>query len=116
MQNITAPTCTEHGYTTNTCVNCGDEFVSDYTEKKPHNHKAKITKPTCTNFSLPLLYVQTAAINIFPTIWIRPNTITAKVIEPTCTEHGYTIYTCPDCGKEYIADLTEHKITATPKP
>ena len=32
-----------------------------------------------------------------------------KVIEPTCTEHGYTIYTCPDCGKEYIADLTEHK-------
>ena len=31
------------------------------------------------------------------------------MIEPTCTEHGYTIYTCPDCGKEYIRDYTEHK-------
>lgn len=36
------------------------------------------------------------------------------MIPPTCTEHGYTVYTCPDCGNEYIGDLTEceqHKYT-----
>ena len=29
---ITAPTCTEQGYTTYTCENCGDSYVGDYVE------------------------------------------------------------------------------------
>ena len=34
---VTAPTCTEMGYTTNTCVRCGDTNKSDYSE--PAGHK-----------------------------------------------------------------------------
>lgn len=34
---VTAPTCTEMGYTTNTCVRCGDTNESNYTE--PAGHK-----------------------------------------------------------------------------
>ena len=34
---VTAPTCTEMGYTTNTCARCGDSNKSDYTE--PTGHK-----------------------------------------------------------------------------
>ena len=34
---VTAPTCTEMGYTTNTCTRCGDTNKSDYTE--PTGHK-----------------------------------------------------------------------------
>ncbi len=34
---VTAPTCTEMGYTTNTCTRCGDSNKSDYTE--PAGHK-----------------------------------------------------------------------------
>ena len=34
---VTAPTCTEMGYTTNTCTRCGDSNKSDYTE--PTGHK-----------------------------------------------------------------------------
>ena len=34
---VTAPTCTEMGYTTNTCARCGDGNKSDYTE--PAGHK-----------------------------------------------------------------------------
>ena len=34
---VTAPTCTEMGYTTNTCSRCGDTNKSDYTE--PAGHK-----------------------------------------------------------------------------
>lgn len=32
---------------------------------------------------------------------------TAKVIEPTCQEGGYTIYTCSICGSSYEGDYTE---------
>ena len=35
---VTAPTCTEMGYTTNTCSRCGDTNKSDYTE--PAGHKS----------------------------------------------------------------------------
>lgn len=34
---VTAPTCTEMGYTTNTCARCGDTNKSNYTE--PSGHK-----------------------------------------------------------------------------
>lgn len=34
---VTAPTCTEMGYTTNTCARCGDTTKTDYTE--PAGHK-----------------------------------------------------------------------------
>ena len=34
---VTAPTCTEMGYTTNTCIRCGDTTKTDYTE--PAGHK-----------------------------------------------------------------------------
>ena len=30
-----------------------------------------------------------------------------ETVEPTCTEHGYAVYTCPDCGKSYIGDYTD---------
>ena len=31
---VTAPTCTEQGYTTYTCKNCGDSYAGDYVEAK----------------------------------------------------------------------------------
>ena len=33
---VTAPTCTEMGYTTNTCTRCGDTTKTDYTESAGH--------------------------------------------------------------------------------
>ena len=34
---ITEPTCTEHGFTTYSCKNCDDEYVSDYVDAVPHD-------------------------------------------------------------------------------
>ena len=45
---VTAPTCTEQGYTTYTCTICGDSYVTDYTEATGHSHEAVVTDPTCT--------------------------------------------------------------------
>lgn len=40
---VTSPTCTEQGYTTYTCFECGDEYVSDYTSELGHDFEAEFT-------------------------------------------------------------------------
>lgn len=46
---ITPPTCTEQGYTTYTCE-CGDSYISDYTDALGHNWDEGVTttEPTYT--------------------------------------------------------------------
>ena len=44
---VTAPTCTEAGYTTYTCV-CGDTYTDDEVEALGHNYVEIVTAPTCT--------------------------------------------------------------------
>lgn len=44
---VTAPTCTEQGFTTYTCE-CGDSYVSDYADALGHSYGAAVTAPTCT--------------------------------------------------------------------
>ena len=47
---ITAPTCTEQGYTTHTCSDCGNSYVDDYVPAKGHTFGAwtQDKAPTCT--------------------------------------------------------------------
>ncbi|MCD8006670.1 MAG: hypothetical protein LUF29_06830, partial [Oscillospiraceae bacterium] len=45
---VTAPTCTETGYTTYTCSVCGDSYVADETAALGHSYVAVVTSPTCT--------------------------------------------------------------------
>ena len=44
---ITAPTCTEKGYTTYTC-SCGDAHIGDEVAALGHDYQAVVTEPTCT--------------------------------------------------------------------
>ena len=45
---VTAPTCTEQGYTTYTCA-CGDSYVGSYVDALGHSYEAVITEPTYTS-------------------------------------------------------------------
>ena len=45
---VTAPGCTEGGYTTYTCQ-CGDSYVADATPATGHAYESVVTKPTCSN-------------------------------------------------------------------
>ena len=48
---VTPPTCTERGYTTHTCSDCGNSYVDDYIPATGHNYSAEWTvdiEPTCT--------------------------------------------------------------------
>ena len=149
---ITAPTCTEGGYTTYTCA-CGDTYVADETKALGHNDGPIVVeneKPsTCTEggYYDAVCYCTVCGVetyrshivvgpdNHFPTVfpgypatctepgltdgkrcgvcleWIEPqeeipalgHKYEAVVTAPTCTEGGYTTYTCA-CGDSYIAD------------
>ena len=45
---VTAPTCTEDGYTTYTCSVCHDSYVADEVKAEGHKYDAVVTEPTCT--------------------------------------------------------------------
>ena len=50
---VTAPTCTEGGYTTYTCSSCGSSYQSDYTTALGHNSVTDSAKAaTCTEDGL----------------------------------------------------------------
>ncbi len=97
QSNVTDPACTEQGYTTYTCV-CGKTYKDDYLSAKGHDYADTLTydngghwyEATCEHD------VKTA---------YGAHTFESAVTEPTCTEQGYTIYTCA-CGYSYVGDYT----------
>ena len=50
VESVTAPTCTEQGYTTHTC-SCGDSYVDSYVDALGHDFGewVETTAPTCTD-------------------------------------------------------------------
>ena len=102
---VTAPTCTEQGYTTHTCSRCGDSYVDTYVEAhghktEVHNHKdATCTKPGYTGDEI--CSVCGNLVNqgkMIPATGHTPELRDTK--DPTCTETGYTGDTyCSECGE-----------------
>ena len=45
---VTAPTCTERGYTTHTCSHCNDSYIDAYVDALGHDYQDIVTAPTCT--------------------------------------------------------------------
>ena len=101
---VTAPTCTEKGYTTHTCA-CGDSYVDTYVDALGHAwDEGKVTKPateaedgvktfTCTRCG-------ETKTEVIPAL-SREHNYNAVVTAPTCTSKGYTTHTCA-CGDSYV--------------
>ena len=101
---VTAPTCTEKGYTTHTCA-CGDSYVDTYVDALGHAwDNGKVTKPatetetgvktfTCTRCS-------ETKTEVIPAL-SHEHSYKAVVTDPTCTAKGYTTHTC-SCGDSYV--------------
>ena len=89
---VTAPTCTEVGYTTYTC-HCGDTYVADEVAALGHTAGANATCTTTQNCTVCGVVLNGAL----------GHSYNAVVTAPTCTEAGYTTYTC-HCGDTYVAD------------
>lgn len=80
-EEVTAPTCTANGYTTYTCDVCGDTYTGNETDALGHS----FVDGACSVCGIPDTHT---------------HVYTSKVTAPTCTEDGYTTYTC-ECGESY---------------
>ncbi|MCR4693533.1 MAG: S-layer homology domain-containing protein [Firmicutes bacterium] len=130
------PTCIDKGYTTSTCAVCGFSYVSDYTDATGHdwdeghtvtnstcegegvieyhckNCDEKMIKSTSANGHRPGMAATCTEPQICEdcgTILQLPkgHTYESRVIAPTCTAMGYTVYKCKDCDDTYTGDYTD---------
>ena len=101
---VTAPTCTEKGYTTHTCA-CGDSYVDAYVDALGHAwDNGKVTKePTETETGVKTFTCTRCGETKTETIpkLTHEHSYKAVVTAPTCTEKGYTTHTCA-CGDSYV--------------
>ena len=106
---VTAPTCTDKGYTTHTCA-CGDSYVDAYTDALGHAwDNGKVTKePTETETGVKTFTctrcgeTRTETMPVIPHVHSYKDVVTA----PTCTAKGYTTHTC-SCGYSCVDTYTD---------
>ena len=99
---VTPPTCTEDGYTTYTC-DCGYSYQAD-TVPARHTFASTYTYNTEQHW-----YPATCG-HASEVSGLGDHSYTTVVTPPTCTEDGYTTYTC-DCGYSYQADTVPARHT-----
>lgn len=105
---ITAPTCTEQGYTSYTC-RCGDSYIVEYVDidENNHHHTSEITTPATHTTTGIMTYTCACGDSYTEVIAkIEKHNYESVVTAPTCTERGYTTYTC-ECGDSYVDDYID---------
>ncbi len=117
---VTAPSCTEKGYTTHTCT-CGDSYVDSYTDALGHSYGAwKQTKaPTCTEKGAEVRTCTRCNASETRDINALGHDIKHHAAKAaTCTEKGWAAYdTCSRCDystyKEIAATGHKHNAVVT---
>ena len=105
---VTAPTCTEGGYTTYTCSACSDSYVSDQVPAKGHNEKTLAGKDaTCTETGLTEGKQCTAC----DTITVAQNPIPASGHNHSADWSGNNDQHWHECHCGNKADLDSHSYT-----
>jgi hypothetical protein len=104
---VTAPTCTEKGYTTYTCA-CGDKYVDNYTDALGHSFGEWVTTKaaTCTATGTETRTCTRCNATETRDIAISAHQYVETVTAPTKTAPGYTTHTCAVCGKSFVDSHT----------
>ncbi len=112
---VTAPTCTEYGYTTYTCSACDDRYVEDGDDPLGHDYEAVETKPTCTEGGYITYTCKRDASHTYTTD-LDPDGHEMKehaAVEATCEEAGnIAYYTCNVCEGYFLDEKGEEATTA----
>ena len=103
QEEVTAPTCTEMGYTTFTCTRCGDSYEGEYTDLASHDYQEEVTPPTCTEMGHSTFTCSwcgdsyegsyTDPTGHTPSDWIVD-------VEPTTDSEGSRHKECTTCGEK----------------
>lgn len=106
---VTAPTCTEQGYTTHTCTLCNDSYVDTYTDALGHSYGewTVIQAAACTMDGTKRKECANCDHYADETIPSIGHSYESVVTAPTCTEGGYTTHTCTICGESYSDNPVE---------
>jgi len=106
-EKVTAPSCTERGYTTHTCSVCGDSYVDTYVDATGHKMGSwQVTKaPTCTAKGSDRRDCADCDHFEIRETEAKGHSYSLKVTAPTCTERGYTTHTCA-CGDSFVDSYT----------
>ena len=108
---IVKPTCTEKGFTQHTCSECGYVFSDSEIAATGHSWSAwkEVRAASTTGAGEKsrscLICGKTVSESIPMIVQLHTHSYTETVIEPTCTEVGYTAYVC-SCGDRYTANET----------
>ena len=84
---VTAPTCTEEGYTTYTCA-CGDSYVADYTDALGHEWKGTTCQRCGGKRENPFTDVPEGSFYIDPVLWAVENGVTTGATDTTFNPNG----------------------------
>ncbi len=105
---VTAPTCTEKGYTTHTCSGCGASYTSDHTDALGHDmgNWEQTKAPTCTEKGEEQCICSRCDYVESRDVEAKGHSYTSVVTAPTCTQQGYTTHTCA-CGYSYVDSYTD---------
>ncbi len=103
---VTDPTCFEHGYTTYTCTRegCGYTYV-DYPTNPRHTYEWVVVREGhCPELGLKKGTCSCGDV-VYEAFEVH-RYVVGMVVDPTCTEQGYSIYVCEGegCAESYISD------------
>lgn len=101
---VTLPTCTEQGYTTYTCTDCGDSYIDYYVPANGHTEGEwfRYSAPTCTQEGEMRLCCNACGEVLGKTaIEKNEHDYTLTVVQPSGGEQGYSLHTCTQCGYSY---------------
>ena len=106
---VTAPTCTEDGYTTYTCTKCGESHTSAVVPALGHKYEVTAEQAaTCTADG----YTTYTCANCGDDYTVPGETATGHSYDdgnvttaPTCTGAGVMTYTCSKCGDSYTEEI-----------
>ena len=99
---VTEPTCLHMGWTTYTCADCGDSYLSNYTDALGHEYVPEVTPPTCTEGGFTVwtcAHCGDSYVSDFTEAlghdWDEGTAIT----DAGCGSKGVTEYRCHRCGE-----------------
>ncbi len=102
---VTAPTCTEDGFTTYTCA-CGDSYADDYVDATGHSYTSEITTPATHTATGVMTYTCSACGDTYTEVIAKiKHTYTSEVIEEAqCEKDGQKLFAC-ECGHSYTEKI-----------
>ena len=108
VKTVIQPTCTAKGYTEHSCTECGYSYRDSYVSAKGHKFGNWTLSQSagCESKGSEVRSCKTCGQKETREIVATGHDYQAKVTDATCTEKGYTTYTCA-CGDSYVGDYTD---------